>query len=334
MTPLGIGGAPSGFVCVAMPRSRRTMFCCRASQHHPIVQSMAEDPSPLTWRPLSADGFAAKAIPHSCCLASPSSFQLQIRALRLRSFRRISGSSHGRNSRSHSSSICTHSRRTNASTRNQGLSHNTLRCQPSTRGVGHRGFQGGLRAQPRQQQTAGFSCRCSTRPQGTWTGQRPNSETHAFLGVAWRQALQHLQCAPPIPVETTLRVLEVQQAAAVAEGRELTAPEIALPRVLQQASAYLPASASVFLTWAVERCTTPEGYIPATAQETLLLLFLGEGRAAQLVATADAFRASIDRPSNADRQARAPAGRQHQYQPVSAADALQSNAHVCMYVCM
>ena len=153
-------------------------------------------------------------------------------------------------------------------------------------------------------------------------------ETHAFLGVAWRQALQHLQCAPPIPVETTLRVLEVQQAAAVAEGRELTAPEIALPRVLQQASAYLPASASVFLTWAVERCTTPEGYIPATAQETLLLLFLGEGRAAQLVATADAFRASIDRPSNADRQARAPAGRQHQYQPVSAADALQSDAHV------
>ena len=66
---------------------------------------------------------------------------------------------------------------------------------------------------------------------------------HAFLGVAWRQALQHLQCALPIPVE-------------------LAAPDIALPRVLQQASASLPASASVFLTWAVERCTTPEWYIP------------------------------------------------------------------------
>ncbi|CAJ1456802.1 unnamed protein product, partial [Effrenium voratum] len=83
------------------------------------------------------------------------------------------------------------------------------------------------------------------------------------------RALQHLQCAPPIPVETTLRVLEVQQAAAVAEGRELTAPEIALPRVLQQASAYLPASASVFLTWAIGK---PERPLDANTSTSLCQL--------------------------------------------------------------
>ena len=43
----------------------------------------------------------------------------------------------------------------------------------------------------------------------------------------------------------------------------------------------LPASVSVFLAWAVEQCLTLDGYIPASAQETLLVLFLGEHQANQ-----------------------------------------------------
>ena len=74
-----------------------------------------------------------------------------------------------------------------------------------------------------------------------------------------------------------MQAAQVHQAAA--SERKLSA----LPSVLQAASASLPAESSVFLPWAVERCALADGYIPATAQEVLLWLFLGEREAAQLV---------------------------------------------------
>ena len=74
--------------------------------------------------------------------------------------------------------------------------------------------------------------------------------------------------------------------------RQLTADELALPGVLQATSASLLAESSALLLWAVERCTLADGYIPATAQEVLLWLFLGERGAAQLVDAADQRRGS------------------------------------------
>ena len=47
------------------------------------------------------------------------------------------------------------------------------------------------------------------------------------------------------------------------------------------ASAPFPAASFLFLPWAVERRTLSDGYIPATAQEVLLLLFLRERRAVE-----------------------------------------------------
>ena len=76
-----------------------------------------------------------------------------------------------------------------------------------------------------------------------------------------------------------------------ASERQPTAAELALSGVLQAASASLPAESSVFLPWAVERCTLADGYIPATAQEVLLL--------PQLVAAADQHRGSHQSPPSA-----------------------------------
>ena len=66
--------------------------------------------------------------------------------------------------------------------------------------------------------------------------------------------------------------------------------------VLQQASGSLPEQSSVFCAWAVEHCMLADGYIPAVAQEVLLLLFLGERGAARLVAAAGQYRAATAEP--------------------------------------
>ena len=64
-------------------------------------------------------------------------------------------------------------------------------------------------------------------------------------------------------------------------------------------SASLPAESPMFLPRAVERCTLADGYIPAAAQEVLVLLFLGERGAAQLVAAANQNRRSHHAPPGA-----------------------------------
>ncbi|CAJ1340108.1 unnamed protein product, partial [Effrenium voratum] len=80
-------------------------------------------------------------------------------------------------------------------------------------------------------------------------------EAHPFFGHLWRGALLNLFCAPPIACEALLHVLQSQQDLARQDGRQLS---------LSEAS-------------------------PATAQETLLLLFLGERRPAEIAAAADLF---------------------------------------------
>ncbi|CAJ1414226.1 unnamed protein product, partial [Effrenium voratum] len=144
-------------------------------------------------------------------------------------------------------------------------------------------------------------------------------EGHAFFGPVWRENLLHLHCAAPVHIQAILRAIEVHQAAAALD-RRLTAAELTVAGVLQQASGSLPEQSSVFCAWAVEHCMLADGYIPAVAQEVLLLLFLGERGAARLVAAAGQYRAATAEPlAHAD--ARRPSNPQASGTPMAAQQA-------------
>ena len=123
-------------------------------------------------------------------------------------------------------------------------------------------------------------------------------EAHPFFGHPWRGALLDFFCAPPIACEALLHVLQSQQDLARQDGRQLSLSEASLPRTIAAARSALPQGSAVFLAWAVEQCSFPNGYIPATAQETLLLLFLGERRSAEIAAAADRFRSARPPPGH------------------------------------
>ena len=90
--------------------------------------------------------------------------------------------------------------------------------------------------------------------------------------------------AAPVAIEALLFILEAQQAAAIQDGVQLSPSELALPRALAAAGAQLPSGASIYVPWAVRGCSRNSGYIPATAQEALLVCFLGERGSAALAA--------------------------------------------------
>ena len=94
-------------------------------------------------------------------------------------------------------------------------------------------------------------------------------EAHPFFGHLWRGALLDFFCAPPIACEALLHVLQSQQDLARQDGRQLSLSEASLPRTIAAARSALPQGSAVFLAWAVEQCSFPNGYIPATAQETV-----------------------------------------------------------------
>ena len=105
-------------------------------------------------------------------------------------------------------------------------------------------------------------------------------ETHPFFAPIWRAAMLDLTCAAPVAIEALLFILEAQQAAAIQDGVQLSPSELALPRAFAAAGAQLPSGG----------CSRNSGYIPATAQETLLARFLGERGSAALAAAAARFR--------------------------------------------
>ena len=67
------------------------------------------------------------------------------------------------------------------------------------------------------------------------------------------------------------------------EGRALPAPEAQLLLVLAAESSRLPSNTQVHLAWAWRFATLPDGYIPASAQEALLHVYMGERAAASLL---------------------------------------------------
>jgi hypothetical protein len=103
--------------------------------------------------------------------------------------------------------------------------------------------------------------------------QTPNT------GQAWHRLVTQLQTAAPIPWQLLQHILTTLQGIATASGQRLAAAESNLPAALRAAGSTQPSGTLVHLPWAVELCQQPGGYIPATAQETLLQAFLGEQQA-------------------------------------------------------
>ncbi|CAJ1446941.1 unnamed protein product [Effrenium voratum] len=133
-----------------------------------------------------------------------------------------------------------------------------------------------------------------------WPAPQPLPSTRLAPQPQQQQPRQEQQRPSPEPAPAPQQPQQMQppqvHQAAAALDRRLTAAELTVAGVLQQASGSLPEQSSVFCAWAVEHCMLADGYIPAVAQEVLLLLFLGERGAARLVAAAGQYRAATAEP--------------------------------------
>ena len=98
-------------------------------------------------------------------------------------------------------------------------------------------------------------------PFSLWVGRRPCRSRRS----------------PPVPLSRFLSALETLQDVAALDGR--------------RAAAFLPFHALVHFRWVLEQCLSPNRYVPASAQEALLQIFLGERAATDMSVLADRLRA-------------------------------------------
>ena len=108
-------------------------------------------------------------------------------------------------------------------------------------------------------------------------------EAHAHYALLWRGALGTLRQAPPVAPAALVHALHTLQQLAAQEGRALPVPEAQLLLTLAAEANLLPDNTSVHLLWAWQIVTLPDGYIPATVQEALLHVFMGEMAASALL---------------------------------------------------
>ena len=102
--------------------------------------------------------------------------------------------------------------------------------------------------------------------------------------------MSQLRRSPPVPLSRFLSVLEALQDVAALDGRRVPAAEALLVPSLREAGTALPTHALVHFRWVLERCLTPHSYVPASAQEALLQVFLNERVASDLSVLADRLR--------------------------------------------
>ena len=112
---------------------------------------------------------------------------------------------------------------------------------------------------------------------------------HPVPAVGWQAAVSQLRRSPPVPLSRFLSVLETLQDVAALDGRRVPAAEALLPS-LREAGTALPTHTLVRFRWVLERCLTPRSYVPASAQEALLQVFLSERVASDLSVLADRLR--------------------------------------------
>ncbi|CAE7722283.1 unnamed protein product [Symbiodinium sp. CCMP2456] len=148
--------------------------------------------------------------------------------------------------------------------------------------------------------------------EAAWYNQRPPTalavgQTHSWLFVpplhaavgrlhsdaldAWQA---HPDFAPiwqrsPVEPAALVHALHTLQQLATEEGRALPVVEAQILLALAAESNALPQNTLVHLPWAWQLAALPDGYIPATVQEALLHVFMGEREASELLRAVDAL---------------------------------------------
>ena len=111
-------------------------------------------------------------------------------------------------------------------------------------------------------------------------------EAHALYAPLWQRGLTGLTTlrhAAPVEPAALVHALHTLQQLATEEGRALPVPEAQLLLTLAAEANTLPANTLVHLLWVWQLVTMPDGYIPATVQEALLHVFMGERAASALL---------------------------------------------------
>ena len=108
-------------------------------------------------------------------------------------------------------------------------------------------------------------------------------QAHAVYAPLWQRALDALRQAPPVQPAALVHALHTLQQLATEEGRALPVPEAQLLLTVAAETNALPSNTLVHLLWAWHLVTPPDGYIPATVQEALLHVFMGEQAASALL---------------------------------------------------
>ena len=115
-------------------------------------------------------------------------------------------------------------------------------------------------------------------------------------GHEWQTLVATLRAALPIPWRDLHNTLATLQQLAADSGHLIPGPEQAILDQLATAGSLEPAGAQVHLPWVLNVVTYPSGYIPATAQETLLQHFLGDRQASTAANLANRWRHHLGPP--------------------------------------
>ena len=113
---------------------------------------------------------------------------------------------------------------------------------------------------------------------------------HPLASPHWGALVHSLQQASPIPWQHIVHILTTLQHIATTNHQQLPPTEASLPERLTRAGSREPSGTLVHLSWVLDQVIQPDGYIPATAQETLLQAYLGERGASATATLADRRR--------------------------------------------
>ena len=99
-------------------------------------------------------------------------------------------------------------------------------------------------------------------------GQQPDGEE-------WTHLVNQLRAAPPVPWQQLHTTITTLQHLNASNGQPVPPAEQAAAERIATTGAQTPHGSHVHLNWAIAQVSYPSGYLPATAQETLLQAYLG-----------------------------------------------------------
>ena len=113
---------------------------------------------------------------------------------------------------------------------------------------------------------------------------------HAQAGHEWNNLLEQLRAAPPVPWQQLHNALTTLQQLSTTGDGPIPPEERATAQRIATAGSQAPHGSQVHLGWAIAQVVSSSGYIPATAQETLLQTYLGPQSALQAATIAERWR--------------------------------------------